>query len=139
MRNIALAEMKVNIRIKLMALWSAVMFFYIYGDYFALYIPREAEKLVKGDVILNTPIKLLAASVLMALPPWVIIITAMAAASFARWMNIVFGIFFTAIMLLIAFTSIDPEWIAYVFYALVESCITLVIIWQAWHWPKSVG
>jgi hypothetical protein len=56
----------VNIRIKLAALWTAVMFLYIYGDYFALYIPGEASNLVSGDVILNTPLKVFAAAVVLA-------------------------------------------------------------------------
>lgn len=135
-----LDEQKVNTRIKLVALWAATMFFYIYGDYFALYIPGEASKLVDGKTLLNEPIKVFAASVLMSLPSLVIITTVMARAAIARWVNIVFGIIFTAIMVLIAVTSfpITAEVSAYVFYAVVESCITVVIIWQAWKWPKSM-
>jgi hypothetical protein len=30
-------DIRVHVRIKLFALWSSVMFFYIYGDYFELY------------------------------------------------------------------------------------------------------
>lgn len=136
-----LDEQKVNTRIRLVALWAATMFFYIYGDYFALYIPGEAGKLVDGKTLLNEPIKVFAASVLMSLPSLVIITTVMARAAVARWVNIVFGIIFTAIMVLIAVTSfpITAEVSAYVFYAVVESCITVVIIWQAWKWPKSVN
>ncbi|MBX2915358.1 MAG: hypothetical protein KF856_08835 [Cyclobacteriaceae bacterium] len=133
-------ELKVNTRIKLVALWVATMFFYIYGDYFALYIPGEAGKLVDGKTLLNEPIKVFAASVLMSLPSLVIITTTLALAAVARWVNIVFGIIFTTIMVLIAVTSfpITAEVSAYVFYAVVESCITVVIIWQAWKWPKSI-
>jgi hypothetical protein len=132
-------ELKVNTRIKLVALWVSVMFFYIYGDYFALYIPDQASKLVSGDTLLNEPIKVFAASVLMSLPSLVILATVMAHAKVARWANIVFGLIFTAIMLLIAVTSIPitAEISAYVFYAIVESCITLVVVQVAWKWPKN--
>ncbi|MDZ7648502.1 MAG: DUF6326 family protein [Cytophagales bacterium] len=132
-------ELKVNTRIKLVALWASVMFFYIYGDYFALYIPNQASKLVNGDTLLNKPIKVFAASVLMSLPSLVIIATVIARAEIARWTNIVFGLIFTAIMLLIAVTSIPvtAEIAAYVFYAVVESCITLVVVKLAWKWPKE--
>jgi hypothetical protein len=46
---------------------------------------------------------------------------------------------FTAIMLLIAVTAspITAEISAYVFYAMLESTITSIIIWQAWTWPKQ--
>ena len=66
--NIPLDKAQVNIRIKLAALWVAVMFFYIYGDYFSLYIPGYAGKLVAGDTLLDSPIKVFAASVLMSIP-----------------------------------------------------------------------
>lgn len=131
-----LEEIKLNLRIKLIAFWTAVMFFYLYGDYFALYIPGEANNLVTGDVILNNPVKLFAASVLMAMPPIVIIITAMGRAMLAKWTNVTVGILFTGIMVLIAATSIDIEWAAYVFYAVAESCITIAIVWLAFKWPK---
>ena len=132
-----LHEMKVSIRIELALMWCAVMFFYIYGDYFALYIPNEVSKLMEGKTLLNSPLKLFAASVLMALPPVVILLSVIASATVARITNIIFGIIFTAIMVLIAITSIGPWWEAYVFYAVVESCITLMIVWKALKWPRE--
>jgi Family of unknown function (DUF6326) len=136
----ALNEFKLNTRLKLVALWTAVMFCYVYGDYFALYIPGEASKLVSGDTLLNNPLRVFAASVLMALPPFVIIASVLARASVAKWLNIIFGFIFTAIMILIAVTSIPitPEVSAYVFYAVLESAITITIIWQAGKWPNAV-
>lgn len=140
MSKSALEELKVNTRVKLVALWTAVMFCYVYGDYFALYIPGEAGKLVSGDTLLNSPIKVFAASVLMAIPPLVIFASVMARATVARLLNIIFGFVFTAIMLLIAITSIPvtPKVAAYVFYAVLESVLTIVIIGQAWKWPESM-
>ena len=136
--NIPLDKAQVNIRIKLAALWAAVMFFYIYGDYFALYIPGQTGKLVRADTLLNSPIKVFAASVLMSFPSLVIILTILSTPTLARWVNIIFSIIFTGIMVLIAATSIPltPEIAAYVFYAIVESCITLLIVWLAWKWPR---
>jgi hypothetical protein len=34
---LAFEDIKVHVRLKLFALWTSVMFFYIYGDYFELY------------------------------------------------------------------------------------------------------
>ncbi|MFM8911449.1 MAG: DUF6326 family protein [Flammeovirgaceae bacterium] len=139
MKAALLEEAKVNIRVKLVAIWAAVMFFYIYGDYFALYIPGQAEKLVSGQTLLDGPLKVFAASVLMSLPSAVIVLTVLARAAVARWLNIIFGVIFTGIMLLIAITSIPvtAEVAAYVFYALVESVLTSYIALLAWRWPKS--
>jgi hypothetical protein len=140
MPNTTFNELKLNTRIKLVALWCAVMFCYIYGDYFALYIPRQAEKLVNGNTLLNSPIRVFGASVLMCLPSLAIMLTVLARARVARLFNIIFGAIFTAIMVLIAVTSIPitPEVSAYLFYALLESAITIIIIWHAWKWPTTI-
>lgn len=137
--NSTLNQLPASIRVRLVALWTAVMFLYVYGDYFALYIPGEAGKLVSGNTLLNNPLKVFAASILMALPPLVIILSVLARASVARWANIIFGVAFTGIMVLIAVTSmpVTPEVAAYVFYAVIESVVTSIIIWQAWKWPKA--
>jgi hypothetical protein len=75
----------------------------------------------------------------MSIPSLVIALTVMAKPIIARWVNIILGIIFTGIMVLIAVTSfpITAEVSAYVFYAVVESCITSAIVWQAWNWPKN--
>ncbi len=37
-----LEDFKVNVKIMLSALWTSVMFCYIYGDYFELYVPKKS-------------------------------------------------------------------------------------------------
>lgn len=135
----ALEPAPLSIRAQLTALWAAVMFCYIYGDYFALYIPGQAEKLVAGDTLLNSPVRVFGASVLMALPSFVIVLLVLANASVARWANVTFGIIFTGIMVLIAVSSfpLTPNVAAYFYYAVIESIITVLIVWRAWTWPKS--
>jgi hypothetical protein len=133
--SVAFEESPVNIRIKLLALWTAVTFFYIYGDYFELYIPGKTAGLISGDNVLNTPTTLFAASLLLALPPLVIIITALAKATTARAVSISMGVLFTAVTVLVGATSFAPERAAYLFYAVAESIITIFIVWQAWKWP----
>ncbi|MFH6968793.1 DUF6326 family protein [Flavobacterium sp. FlaQc-28] len=55
----------------------------------------------------------------------------------SRFLNITF-IFFTAIMLLIALTSMGEPWRTfYVFYAFLESTITALIVWHAHKWSKQ--
>lgn len=132
-------DVKVNIKIKLSALWTAVTLCYLYGDYFELYVPEKAKDLVSGDNLLDSPMKLLAAAVLLAIPAVMVCLSVLLKPSINRWLNIIFGLFFTAIMLLIAATSLT-EWRAfYVFLALVESIITSLIVWYAWRWPKQTN
>ncbi len=131
-------DFKVNTRIKLAALWAAVMFCYVYGDYFSLYVPNKINGFISGDNLLNSPVKLFAAALLMAVPALMIFFSVALKPVIARWLNIIFGIFYTAIMLLIAFTTIAPWWSFYVFFALLESVLTCIIVWYAIKWPKKM-
>ena len=133
----AFEEFKVNTRIKLAALWTAVMFCYIYGDYFSLYVPAKINGFISGDNLLNSPVKLLAAAILTAVPSLMILLSLVLPPALARWMNFIFGIFYTAIMLLIAFTTLAPWWSFYVFLALLEVVLTSMAVWYAIKWPRK--
>ncbi len=128
-----------NIKIKLAFLWSSVTFLYIYGDYFELYVPKKIAGIIDGTSMLDSPIKLFLASLLLAIPAFMICLSILLKPLSNIWLNIVFGIFFTAIMLLIAVTSIS-EWRAfYVLYAILESILTALITWTAFNWLKQTG
>ena len=134
-----LTDFNINIKIKLAFLWSSVTFLYIYGDYFELYVPKKIAGIIDGTSMLDSPIKLFLASLLLAIPAFMICLSILLKPLSNKWLNIVFGIFFTAIMLLIAVTSIS-EWRAfYVFYAILESILTALITWTAFNWPKQTG
>ena len=137
-KTTAFDDLKVNTRIKLAALWAAVMFCYVYGDYFSLYVPGKINGFVSGDNLLNSPVKLFAAAILMAVPALMIFFSVALKPVIARWLNIIFGIFYTSIMLLIAFTTIAPWWSFYVFFALLESVLTGIIVWYAIKWPVKM-
>ncbi|MEM8900466.1 MAG: DUF6326 family protein [Bacteroidota bacterium] len=127
---------KINIKLKLAALWTSVMFCYIYGDYFELYAPSKVEDLINGVGMLDTPMKLFAASVMLAIPALMISLSIFLKPGISRWLNIIFGTFFTGIMLLIAVSSLTVWYTFYVFLALVESVLTALIVWHAWKWPR---
>ncbi|WP_310556676.1 DUF6326 family protein [Flavobacterium sp.] len=132
-----LEDFKINVKVKLAMLWASVTFFYIYGDYFELYVPNKVSGIISGTSMLDTPIKLFLASFLLAIPALMVGLSVLLKPSLNKRLNIVTGSFFTAIMLLIAVTSIS-EWRAfYVFYAIVESVLTAVIVWYVFKWPKQ--
>jgi len=41
-----LEDIKVNVKLKLAALWASFMFLYIYVDYFHLYMPGSVEDIL---------------------------------------------------------------------------------------------
>jgi hypothetical protein len=130
-----LEEPTISVKHKLSALWASVMFCYIYGDYFELYVPEKVEGLLNGTNALDSPTKLLIASIVLAIPALMISLSLMMKASVSRILNIIFGTLFTLMMLLIAVNSMTPWYSFYVFLAFTESIITLSIVWYAWKWP----
>ena len=131
-----LENLKVNIKIKLSALWASVTFFYIYGDYFELYVPNKVQGIINGSSMLDNPVKLFAASVLLAVPSLMVCLSVILKAKMNRMLNLIVGFFFTALMLLIAVTSLSEWRVFYVFYAIIESILTSIIVRFAWKWTK---
>ena len=129
-------DIKVNTKIKLSALWTSVTLCYLYGDYFELYVPQQTQGLVNGVNLLDSPIKLFAASILLAIPALMVFLSAILKSNINRRLNIGLGIFYTVIMVIIALTSITPWRIFYVFLAIIESCISSLIVYYAWKWTK---
>ena len=130
---------KVNIKIKLAALWTSVLFCYVYGDYFELYVPEKVESLLTGNNILDSPTKLLIASLVLAIPAMMIALSVLLNPKVNRILNVLFGTIFTLMMLFIGITSITPWYSFYVFLAFIESLITFSIVWFAWKWPKQIA
>lgn len=129
-------DFKVNVRFKLSALWASVTLCYLYGDYFELYVPHKVAGLLSGENMLDSPMKLFGASILLAIPALMVSLSIILKPLINKWLNIIFGIFFTLIMLLIAFKSLESWLTFYVFLAIVESILTSLIVWYAWTWGK---
>lgn len=134
-----LENSKINIKIKLAVLWAATTICYLYGDYFELYTPGKVESLISGENVLNSPIVLFIASAIMTIPPLMIALSVLLKPKINRWLNIIFGILFTLMMVLIAIGSLTPWYTFYVFLAIVEAILTFLIVWTAWKWPKSMS
>lgn len=130
-------DFDINIKIKLAALWTATTFCYLYGDYFELYTPEKVESLLSGESVLNSPTALFSASLIMAIPPLMIVASLFLKPKPNKWLNIIFGSLFTIMMVQIAFESLTPWYRFYVFLAIVEALMTAIIVWSAFKWPKE--
>jgi hypothetical protein len=137
MKNTALEDFKINIKVKLAFLWTSVTFLYIYGDYFELYVPGKLTSIIDQESMLDNPLKLFLASILLAIPAFMIALSIILKPTLNKALNIICGLFFTAIMLLIAVTSYSQWRTFYVFYALAESALTFTIVYNAVKWPKQ--
>jgi Family of unknown function (DUF6326) len=129
-----LEDLKISVKIKLSALWASVMFCYIYADYFGLYRPGKLQAILSGDFfsLPATQPVLLGASVMLAIPSLMIFLSVVLPPVFNRWLNIVAGAVYTAIIVKTMW-----GWAFYVFYGVVEISLTLLVVWYAWRWPKA--
>lgn len=137
MANTGLEDIKVNIKIKLAALWASLMFCYVYGDFFSLFVPGRIQNLMNGNSGAGetTPVMLFLYALLLALPALMIFLSVALQAKANRILNIIMGILYTLVMILVVSSSIS-EWMAfYVFLGVIEIILTCVIVWQAIKWP----
>jgi Family of unknown function (DUF6326) len=129
-----LDDIKIHVRFKLFALWSSVMFFYIYGDYFELYQPGKLQEMIAGRMVFGVVSQavLLGMAAVMVIPSLMPFLSLVLPTRVNRWMNIVFGVLYSVIMILV----IRGGWHFYIFFGLIEITLTVLIVWYAWTWPK---
>ena len=129
-------DVKVNVKIKLSALWAAVTLTYLYGDYWGLYMPGYLEEIISGDSLFSSSQEtLLGVAILLVIPGLMVFLSLALKPIANRWANIILGIFFTAFVLM---TLLLPgPGLYYIFLSIVEMVLTLLIVWHAWKWPTQ--
>jgi Family of unknown function (DUF6326) len=131
----AFEDIKVHVRFKLFALWTSVMFFYIYGDYFELYQPGKLPDMLSGRMPFGAISQgaLLGMAAVMIIPSLMPFLSLVLPAAVNHWVNIVFGVIYSVIMIVV----IRGGWHYYVLYGLIEITLTVLIVWYAWTWPRQ--
>ena len=135
MNSTALDDTKVHVKLKLSALWAAVMFCYIYGDYFGLYAPGKLAEILAGKMEPLGPATqgvLVGVAIMMVVPSIMVFLSLVLPPALNRWANIVLGSAYTAIMLM----TIPGAWAFYILLGIIEVVLTALIVWYAWSWPK---
>lgn len=130
-----LEDFRVNIKLKLSALWASVTLCYLYGDYFGLYRPGKLQAMLDGrmgPLGPTTQAVLLGTAAMMALPSLMVLLSLVLPPAINRLANIALGLAFTAIMLL----TMQGAWHFYLLLGLVEVALTLAIVVCAWRWPR---
>lgn len=134
MESTALDDIKVHVKLKLSALWTALMFCYVYGDYFGLYRPGKLEGMLAGAGPIGpvSQATLVATSILLAVPAAMVFLSLVLPPRPARWSNIVLGTFYIAVML----ATMPGAWAFYLLLGIIEIALSASIVWYAWTWPK---
>jgi len=119
---------RIGVRLKIAALWVAMLFLFAYGDIFGLFVPGRIDEIRGGKIsgIEITQTFLLAASVYVAIASLMIFLTLVLRPTVGRWPNIVLPILASVI---------GESWVYFWFLSIAEGALLLLIIWYAWRWP----
>ena len=131
-----LDDIKVHLKLKLAALWASFMFFYLYIDYFHLFMPGALEDLLAGKayVFEITQVFLLVVLVAVTIPAVMIFLSVALPAKINRCTNIMMATLYIPFSL---FNLAGEAWMHMVFAAVVEVLLLCFIIFYAWKWPRT--
>jgi hypothetical protein len=126
-------DVKIHVKMKLSALWVALMLLYIYADIFKLFVPGEIEKMISGrqGPLPTTQGSLLTASILMMIPAVMVFLSLVLKTKVNRWANIIFGVLYTFVNIS---NLIGETWAFYLFFGILEIALTFLIVGYAWKW-----
>ena len=132
-------DVKVNVKIKLSALWIALMFLYTYADILGFYAPGNIEELISGEIagIQMTQELLLGSTILMAIPSVMVFLSLALNAKVNRLVNIIIGLVYIVVLGSTFLTGRNPAY--YILFAILKAVLLVLIIWQAWKWPTQQG
>lgn len=132
-----LHDIQIHVRYKLSALWAALMFCYIYGDYFGLYVPGKLKGMIGGEGPVG-PISqgsLTGTALLLALPGMMVALSLLLPPNLCRWLNVLLGMFYTAVMLI----TMPGAWAFYITLGVIEILLSLSISVLALRWPRAAA
>ena len=135
-----LQDVRINVKIKLSALWASLMFLYIYADYFEMKAPGVIEKMTNLETPMGpvTPNLLVIFSVILIIPSLMIFLSIFLKASFNKWLNVIVAGLWSLMSILLLTSLIGNEWHTfYVLYQAVELVVFGLIIRTALTWPKD--
>ncbi len=129
-------DAKINVKIKLSALWVTVMFLFAYVDIMSHMQPGIIDDFITGEVagFQITETWLLGVTIMMTIPALMVFLSLVLKPKVSRWANIVVAIF--KIIIVVGSLFIGVSWNYYIFGSFVEVVLLSLIVWYAWNWPK---
>jgi hypothetical protein len=68
----------------------------------------------------------------MAIPSLMVFLSLALKPGLSRWLNIVFGALYTAIIMITMW-----DWMFYRFFGVIEITLTALVVGYAWRWPRQ--
>jgi hypothetical protein len=131
-----LEDHRIGVRLKISALWIAMLLLFAYGDIFGFFNPGQIEEVISGEIsgIEITQAFLLAVSVYIAIASVMIFLSLVLRPTVARWTNVVLAILY---VVSIVASAIGETEAYYLFLSVAEIAMLLLIVRYAWTWPRQ--
>jgi hypothetical protein len=131
----SLVERRVDTKLVIMAAWIAMMFLYIYCDFYSLFRPGEIAKISSGRMgfMAVSQMSLFAAALLIAVPSMMIFVSALASARLGRILNMAAS----ALYFLVDIGNLIGEtWGYYFLLGILEAGLVVLIFIVSLRWPR---
>jgi hypothetical protein len=133
-----LEDVRVDVRLKISALWIAMLLLFAYGDIFGFFQPGQIEEVSSGEIsgIEISQVFLLGVSIYIAIACVMVYPSLVLRPTVCRWVNIVLPVLY---IVSIVASVIGEDWAYFFFLSFAESALLLLIIRYAWTWPRQGG
>src|SRR5262249_37341333 len=130
-----LEPFNVNVRIKISALWTSMLFVFAYADLFSLYRRDFRADLEAGKVsgfTINQSF-LLVTTVYVVVPSLMVFVALVLRPRVSRMANIALGIVYALTII----AGAIGDWGYYILGSAIEVALLAAIVYYAWTWPKE--
>jgi hypothetical protein len=128
-------DVRIGVRLKISALWIAMLFLFAYGDIFGFFAPGQIEEVIGGEIsgIEITQVFLFVISLYIAIASAMIFLSLVLPPKVNRWTNVVLPILYVVSIVASAVGESAYFW----FLSIAESALLLLIVRSAWTWPRQ--
>jgi hypothetical protein len=135
MTGTTLAPSNVNVRIKISALWTSMLFVFAYVDLFSLYRSDFRADLEAGEIsgfTINQAF-LVGTTAYVVIPSLMVFGTLVLQPRISRITNIALGIVYALTIV----AGAIGEWSYYILGGVIEVALLAAIVYYAWTWPRE--
>ena len=131
-------DVKIDVKLKLAALWAVIMFLFIYADYKKLLEPGLLEQIIAGEVDSTSLTQgvLFFGAIYITIPSLMIFLSLALKPKVNRWVNIILAIVYF-VSVIANLLTLETIWAYWIFYTVAETVIFFLIVLFACRWPKQ--
>jgi cbb3-type cytochrome oxidase subunit 3 len=125
-----------SVRLKLAAVWTALMFLFVYADLLSFYRPGELDEISAGNMgpVDVSQGSLLSAAVLVTIPALMIVVSVAAPFPLVRWLSLGVGVLY---VLVSVSNLLGESWAYYLFFGVVEIGLAGLVVAYAYRWREA--